>query len=160
MSFSDPPPIAEVGEVGGHRSIGHMAAVDHHQVALDPVRASARDVRSVPTRSSSPPRHGTGITRDPRIRSAALDHHVVEGRAAAGLERGYEHPLPTSLVDLREGVDDSRELGFGEESVEPWAPVDSALVMRPGTHVRRILNFGVGILRASAMDLVVSTVRA
>ena len=43
---------------------------------------------------------------------------VVEGRAAARLERGHGHPLPASLADLRGGVDYGRELGFREEPVE------------------------------------------
>ena len=48
----------------------------------------------------------------------------------------------------------------GKKLSSTCAPVDSALVMRPGTQVRRIRYLGVGIRRASAIDLVASTVRA
>ena len=48
----------------------------------------------------------------------------------------------------------------GKNPSSTAAPVASALVMRPGTQVRRIFQRGVGMRSASAMERVASTVSA
>ena len=48
----------------------------------------------------------------------------------------------------------------GKKRSSTSAPVLSALVIRPGTQVRRIRYLGQGMRSASAMDLVASTVSA